>query len=177
MRRTGIERREGLGRILAVLFILTLAIVIAACAGKSKKPAYKVIKKGPQEQTRTTEGGEVAPSEGAVGSEAAATPKRRASDRLVEKGQTHLQSEEYDLAASAFRDAVDVDSTNGAAYYFLALTYLHLGQPDLSAGFLDKADALLGSDEEWSLKIQDLRDQLGSATPELPAQPADQGGF
>jgi tetratricopeptide (TPR) repeat protein len=56
-----------------------------------------------------------------------------------------------------FQDAINVDPRNGEAYYYLALTDFYLGQYDESVGLLDKAKALLGYDERWLERIENLK--------------------
>jgi len=59
-------------------------------------------------------------------------------------------------------DAVNVDSSNGVAYYYLAVASAKQGKAEVAEGLLDKAEALLGADEEWGARIDDLRANLGA---------------
>jgi len=95
----------------------------------------------------------------------AATPERRASMRLVDRGKALIDGDEFERAASAFRDAINMDATNGVAYYYLALTYNYTDQPVLASGLLDKAEQLLGYDEDWKKIIDELRAELGEPSP------------
>ncbi len=102
------------------------------------------------------------------------TPQRQASMRLVEQGKSSMDSKDYARAASEFRDAVNVDTSNGVAYYYLAAADVRLGQPDVAAGLLDKAEALLGADEEWMSKIDVLRSELGTpSSTQIVPSPVD----
>lgn len=95
-----------------------------------------------------------------------ATPERRASMRLVERGRGRLDMHDLEGAAASFRDAINVDGTNGVAYYYLAYVYAGMGRKELALGLLDKAEANLGVDEEWSARIRELRAELeGNAPP------------
>lgn len=85
------------------------------------------------------------------------TPQRQASMKLVDRGKSLMNANDYDRAAGAFRDAVSVDTTNGVAYFWLAQAEVDLGHPELAIGLLDKAEALLGADAEWMKKIDDLK--------------------
>lgn len=100
------------------------------------------------------------------------TPQRRASDRLVQKGVNQLDSRNYENALQALQEAVNIDGTNGIAYYYLALTNDYLGEKDAAMGLLDKAESLLGHDPSWLEKIDDLREDLsGEKTPGTPLPP------
>lgn len=89
------------------------------------------------------------------------TPQRQVSLRLVERGKTLLDSKELDKASAVFMDAINLDTSNGIAYYYLAVTDERLGLPQMASGLLDKAEALLGADEEWQRQINELRTVLG----------------
>jgi tetratricopeptide (TPR) repeat protein len=101
------------------------------------------------------------------------TPQRKASDRIIEKGKLELDLENYEHALRLFQDAVNVDSANGVAYYYLALTNVKMEQEDQALGLLDKAEALLQHDPRWLTKVLELRSSLtgeeSSSTPYYPA--------
>src|SRR3989338_4988602 len=71
------------------------------------------------------------------------TPERRASNALIEQGTGILERGLYDRAADLFQEAVSVDPTNGAGYYYLALVKLKTGEYGGVEGFLEKAESLL----------------------------------
>ncbi|MFH1829619.1 MAG: hypothetical protein ABH871_02425 [Pseudomonadota bacterium] len=107
--------------------------------------------------------------------EEALTPARQASDRLVEQGKLFLEKNEIERAASTFRDAINVDTKNGEAYYFLALTHVKLSEPDVAEGLLDKAEALLSHDPEWSERIDQTRRDMGMGPKkEVTPSPIDE---
>lgn len=85
------------------------------------------------------------------------TPKRHASMRLVERGKTMIDENDPEAAVSVLRDAINIDPSNGVAYFYLANANIALGNAESAAGLLDKAEALLGADEEWMEKIDELR--------------------
>ncbi|HQC51169.1 MAG TPA: hypothetical protein PLT05_00460 [bacterium] len=132
-----------------IAVVLALAVFISSCAKRSK-PSYKKV---PDEKRR----GEVMEPSRIPSADSVATPQRNASMQLVEKGKNLMDRGELDLAASSFRDAVKIDSTNGIAYYSLALVYFHLDRPELAIGFMDKADSLLSGDLRWQGKLSELR--------------------
>lgn len=103
------------------------------------------------------------------------TPQRQASMRLVEKGRAQLEAQDADRAAAVLMDAVNVDASNGVAYYYLAAANQQLGRNEIALGLLDKAEALLGADPEWMGRIDELRAAMGGAvtTPVGPS-PIDQ---
>jgi|GEM_PF-2211513 len=158
---------------------LICAVAIAGIAGCAKQPAYKKLPKKPS----AAPGKPVAPKQAPPSTEAPSqpttpaaptrtnarpstedvvTPQRQASMRLVERGKALMDAKDYGRAAGAFRDAVNVDTSNGVAYYYLAAADARLDQPDLAIGLLDKAEALLGADAEWMDKIDALRRELGA---------------
>lgn len=89
------------------------------------------------------------------------TPQRQASMRLAERGKAMLDAGDPDRAAAVCMDAVGVDATNGVAYFYLAVANEQLGKREIASGLLDKAEALLGADEEWQGKINELRTRMG----------------
>ncbi len=140
--------------LLTALALLAVASLLAGCA-KEKKPSYKKIPSKERVEPKDA----IRPYEQAP--EAPATPARQASDRLVEKGKGLLDTGELERAQSTFRDAINVDSNNGVAYYWLAITQARLGETDVALGLLDKADALLSRDPEWSERIDKARKDMG----------------
>lgn len=156
--------------ILVGIFIL---VSLYGCAGKDRGAGRKRLP-----PTRPEQGEVIRPTKVAPPSEVL-TPERRASMKLVENGQAHLDLDEFELAMTTFRDAVNVDTTNGVAYYYLALTHYYLGRPDQASGLLDKADALLADDEAWKAKVMELRVELGEETPATYSAPEskDDGSF
>ncbi|MFH0800008.1 MAG: hypothetical protein V2A66_07515 [Pseudomonadota bacterium] len=104
-----------------------------------------------------------------------ATPQRQASMRLVEKGKALMDAQNFDRASATFRDAINVDASNGLAYYYLAAADAKTAQAAVALGLLDKAEALLGADAEWMDRINELRSELGApaSKPTVPS-PIDQ---
>jgi Tfp pilus assembly protein PilF len=157
MRRDQISdafQRTRAKRILTAVLLVVLAAVIGGCA-KETKPAHKRIppkeRREPKDAIRPYEQAQPVPI----------TPARQASNQLVEKGKSLLDAGALERAQSTFRDAVNVDAGNGVAYYWLAIAQGRLGENDAALGLLDKADAMLGRDPEWSEKIDQARKDLG----------------
>ena len=85
------------------------------------------------------------------------TPQRQASMKLVEKGKALIDRRDPEQAASVLMNAVNVDPGNGVAYYYLAVANEEMGQHDVAMGLCDKAEALLGADDSWLVRINQLR--------------------
>lgn len=141
-------------RVLTIVLLLALAGVVGGCA-KEPKPAHKRLP--PRERQEPKDA--IRPYEQAA--PAPVTPARQASNRLVEKGKSLLDAGALERAQATLRDAVNVDAGNGVAYYWLAIAQGRLGETDAALGLLDKADAMLSRDPEWSEKIDQARKDLG----------------
>jgi len=152
--------------VLTLVVVLILSVTLMGCP---KKPPHKKIPTGARKPpARETMEPVTAP-------EVKAGPERVASDQLVDKGRKLMDQGDFDRAASAFGSAVNVDTTNGAAYYYLALARARQGDTEAALGILDKADALLMHDEAWAEKIAELRKELGApASGEIVPSPLDQ---
>lgn len=127
-------------------FLILLISVLVACAPK-KKPEYPKPPPGSRQPPVT------APSE-------VDTPERSASDALVEEGRQALDHGLYDRSADLFQEAVTVDPTNGAGYYYLALVKFKTGEYGEVWDLLEKAETLLAKDPEWIEKIEELKQEL-----------------
>ena len=144
--------------------MIILSFLFTACPPAAKKPPAKPKakieeKKKPGEVTRPPE------------AQQPDTPQRKASNRVMDKGKTALDGKSYDQAAQLFQDAVNIDSTNGAAYYYLAMTDHYLGQNAVAAGLLDKAESLLRRDAYWMEKIEELRSVVTGEKPSVTPLP------
>lgn len=135
-----------MNRLASRMIVLCLVGFLAACAVK-KKPERPKLPPGSREPPIT------APQQ-------EETPERRASNALVEEGQTALGRGQYDQAADLFQESVTVDPTNGAGYYYLALVRFKTGEYGEAWDFLEKAETLLPSDPEWLERIELLKRDL-----------------
>lgn len=102
------------------------------------------------------------------------TPKRSASRSLIEEGNSLLKQKDYDKALRLFENAIQVDPENGIAYFYAAKANVLRGKPESALGFLDKAQLLMGHDEKWQQKIDELRSEakgtLLSSPDVVPAE-------
>ena len=130
---------------------LFLILFLAACAGK-KAPEHA---KPPADAHQTPVGA----------SNDEETAERMASNALVDDGERVFTSGRYDSAADLFQQAVTVDPTNGAAYYYLALTKTKSGEYGEAEGLIDKADQLLRSNPEWTDKLEELKREFNRNKP------------
>lgn len=140
-------------RFLTIISIL-LCLSLTACPPKPlKKPVKKVPKPAVEKPKEAPRPASIPEPD---------TNQRRASNRLIESGKVFLNAKDYDRAMQFFQDAANVDASNGAAYYYLALTNAHMNQKDIALGLLDKAHALLQNDPSWVEKIEKLKNSLSS---------------
>ncbi len=90
----------------------------------------------------------------------AGSPAREASQRVVEEGKGYLIAGRAREAAARFLTAIQIDPTNGFAYYHLGRARIALGDEDGAIGVLDKAETLLGPYPEWRARAAELADSL-----------------
>jgi tetratricopeptide (TPR) repeat protein len=137
------------------------------CAAKKHEPSQKRLPPSGSER------GDVIRPIGISPPSEITTPERRASMGLVKLGTAQLDADSFELAMATFRDAINIDSTNGIAYYYLALTYHYLDQPELASGLLDKAEHLLKNDADWMQKVLELRKETGAQAPPTYRKPVE----
>ena len=89
-----------------------------------------------------------------------AAPRYKASQQLVTRGIAALDAGNTIQATQLFQEAINIDANNGMAYFYLAKATLESGQAQAASGFLDKAEALIGSDPSWAEEITALRDEI-----------------
>ncbi len=142
--------------ILRLVFILWIALGIA-CAPKGKKPEHAKMPPGSHEAPVGV-GGEIKGEE-------VESPERKASNAVVEQGQSTFNRGLYDQAANSFQEAVTLDATNGAAYYWLALAKLRSGEYGEAEGLIEKAQTLLAGRSEWTDKLSDLQKEFQQNKP------------
>ncbi len=149
--------RTHLQRILIFTLIVISSIAISGCAGKGRRGgAHKKLPTiGDEGSSDVVRPVSVAPVGGVE------SPERKASMRLVYAGKSFLDAHDLEGAENSFRDAVNVDGTNGIAYYYLAYVHAGLGERDSALGLLDKAEAMLSENEEWMERINGLKEELG----------------
>jgi len=92
-------------------------------------------------------------------------PKRKASAQLVEKGIAAMNAENLEKAERYFHEAINVDTTNGIAYFYLAKVLFENDRPDEALGFLDKAQSLVEEDDDyWHEQIELLQNKITGKT-------------
>ncbi len=94
-----------------------------------------------------------------------AGPERRASGSLVEGGRAYLDHGLFDRAADTFQQAANLDPTNGAAFYYLALVKYRMGEYGEVWDYLEKAEALLAGGKHWAEKLEELRREVNEVKP------------
>ena len=138
-------------------FVLALCIVVlAGCAPKGKKPQHVTVPPGSHEAPVGI-GGETKGEE--------ESPERSASNALIDQGETSFNRGLYDQAANSFQEAVTVDASNGAGYYWLALAKLRSGEYGEAEGLVEKAGTLLSSRPEWAEKLENLQREFHQNKP------------
>lgn len=78
--------------------------------------------------------------------------------QLVNEGKQFLEQKNYDQARRKFEEAVGIDTTNGAAYYYLAVINYDQKEYAKALGFLDQAESLFNASPEWTETIQKFRE-------------------
>ena len=92
-------------------------------------------------------------------------PKREASDALIQKGKAFLDAGLFDRAADTFQEAVNVDPSIGAGFYYLAFVKYRTGEYGAVWDFLEKAEALLGNDPAWKNQLEELKMEAQQVKP------------
>lgn len=135
------------------VILITLILFLASCATKERKPEH--AKPPPNSRTPPVE----------MNVEGIETPERTASDALIDEGQGPLKRGLYDSSADFFQQAVAVDPSNGAGYYYLSLTKLRGGEYGEAEGLLEKAEVLLSNDSTWAYRLKQLRSEFEEKKP------------
>jgi tetratricopeptide (TPR) repeat protein len=91
---------------------------------------------------------------------AATTPKRMASQQLVDNGKIELMSGDLEKAVQTFQEAVTIDGSHGVAYYYLARAHYQLGHLEQAMGLLERAEALLNDSQDWVMTVEALREMI-----------------
>ena len=144
-----------------------LAAVIATClTACPKRPPEK---KPPAEEFRRPE---------IVHPEDETTPERQAAAKLVNDGITALQDEDWEEAEAHFQEAIRIAPSYGPPYYWLARTKFAQEEMTQAWDLLDKAELLIGQDQEWLDRIDQLRQAISdykeSTTPATQQEPSYQ---
>lgn len=146
---------------LSILLIVSISIMMTSCSKelhtKYKKlpPKQPTVKTSPEQdkKDKTQEVDEQVPN---------VSSKRIASMKLVEEGNSYFEKENLLQAEKSFRNAIEIDWTNGQAYYYLAMTHFKKGEFETADGLLDKAESLLNKDKVWIEKISVLKGEINT---------------
>lgn len=141
----------------ALILTLTLSVVLTSCGGKQYE-GRKAKQKTPADVTRPVDKEIMRPGEGLPAS--LGSPARSASMDVVSKGKVLFDNGDMNGALGKFQEAVVIDSTNGVAYYYLAKARAMSGQHREALGILEKAESILGLQDEWKEAIELLRVQI-----------------
>ena len=87
-------------------------------------------------------------------------PGRDASNAVLEEGKGALEQGDLERAADNFQEAVSLDPSNGAGFYYLARLHFKNGEYEEAKQLLEKAETLLKGDEEWLLPLEEFRRDL-----------------
>jgi hypothetical protein len=91
----------------------------------------------------------------------AASPRRQASQRLVEEGKGHAVAGQDVEARERFESALRLDGSNGEAYFQLARLAADAGDWSNAAGYQEQAEALLRGQPEWRAPLDELAARIG----------------
>lgn len=108
---------------------------------------------------------------------AALSPKREASQKIVQMGEEYLQKGLIDKALHTFQEAVNVDSENGVAYFFLAKALYEAKAYEDALGLLDRADSLLASYPDWHEAVSQLRVLIEQANENKEGEAPKEGYY
>jgi tetratricopeptide (TPR) repeat protein len=86
----------------------------------------------------------------------ASSPRRRASQRLVEEGKGYAIAGRDAEAHERFEAALSLDGSNGEAYFQLARLAADDGAWSDASGYYEQAEALLRGLAEWSAPLDEL---------------------
>ncbi|MFN2431595.1 MAG: hypothetical protein ABR599_02035 [Gemmatimonadota bacterium] len=94
------------------------------------------------------------------GDTGAGTPRRLASQRLVEEGKGYWIAGRDEDARARFQEALRLDGSNGAAYYYLAELAADGRDWSRAEGYHAKAVSLLREREEFRRPLLDLAERI-----------------
>lgn len=105
------------------------------------------------------------------------TPKREASQRVVQVGKEYLETGALDKAVQTFQEAINVDPENGVAYFFLAFSLFRSGLYEDALGLLDRADILLAPYPKWPEEVLRLRYMIEEAKEASQKEKPEEGYY
>lgn len=91
-----------------------------------------------------------------------ATAERSASSSLVERGVAAMMAGNSDEARDLFQEAIQIDPNNGEIYYHWAVLEEKEGDREQARQLWIKADAFLGDEPEWKMRLEKLGERVGN---------------
>ncbi len=79
---------------------------------------------------------------------------------MIRVGEHYLSEGNLDKAVQTFQEAINIDTENGVAYYYLAKGLYQKQNYDDALGVLEKSEALLANYSDWVAEIKRLRNQI-----------------
>ena len=97
---------------------------------------------------------------------------------MVDAGREYLEKGDVDKAIHTFQEAVNVDSENGVAYFFLAKALVQTESYDDALGLLDRADELLNAYPDWHKEVLQLKADIENFKQNADQQKGtEKGGY
>ena len=99
-------------------------------------------------------------------------PERGASYDLLSKGNNALAEGKFETAIDLFQESINLDPTNGVAYYYLAVAKSRVTEEEETdtgeiLDLLDRAEGLLEGEPSWKKSIERFREEILTS----PARP------
>lgn len=107
----------------------------------------------------------------------ALSPKREASQRIVQAGKEYLEAGDADRAVQTFQEAINIDPENGVAFFFMSLGLYQIKLFEDALGLLERADALLAPYPDWHDEVVRLRYLIEDAKGEEQEKGPDTEGY
>lgn len=147
-------------------------VALAACASTTEERSRddeRSAEARTEEGRATRRGDSEATSVGAPGARSPSredtgigTPRRAASQRLVEEGKGYWIAGRLDEARSKLQEALRLDGSNGAAYYYLAVVAADAREWSDAEGYHAQAEALLRGREDYRMALDDLAERIAA---------------
>ena len=163
-------RRAGAGVAALWLAAMLLAIGAPGCGAFRKDKGAEPRAGAPPQRTEATRAGRTAeraeaggrgerrtPSRADAGAD---SPKRLASQKLVEEGKGYWVAGLDEQARERFGQAIRLDGSNGTPYYYLAEIAADAGEWADAAGYHERASALLRGREEYRQPLAELAGRI-----------------
>ena len=87
-------------------------------------------------------------------------PRTVAALRLTEQARLLIEANKPDDAISILEKAINIDTSNGQNYYFLAEAWIMKGNKKQANEFNRMAGLYLNNDASWKLKVQQQKERI-----------------